>query len=216
MLDTAGAAKVGAVSGSGSNVLQDHASDDPSALQRQDARDRLSRLLRQVAEGDRSALGELYRATSAKLYGVVLRIVKDSGDAEDVLQDVYMVVWRRADAFDPDRGGAIAWLAAVARNRAIDRVRARRPVTADSADQALTTVADPAPLASESLERSEAFRRLSDCLDGLEAKHALAIRTAFFEGVTYEQLAGREGVPTGTMKSWVRRSLIRLRGCLER
>lgn len=189
-------------------------SSDPRL--RQDARDRLATLIRHTAAGDRSALGDLYRATSAKLYGVILRIVKDSGEAEDVLQDVYMVVWRRASAFDPDRGAAITWLAAVARNRAIDRLRARRPADGGlAAETALAEAPDPAPLAPDALERSESYRKLAECLEGLEARHAEAIKTAFYEGVTYDQLAGRAGVPLGTMKSWVRRGLIRLRGCLE-
>jgi RNA polymerase sigma-70 factor (ECF subfamily) len=181
-----------------------------------DGRERLATLIRQTAAGDRSALGDLYRATSAKLYGVVIRIVKDSGEAEDVLQDVYMVVWRRAGAFDPDRGSAITWLAAVARNRAIDRLRARKPLDGgDAAETALAAAPDAAPLASEIAEQSDDYRRLAQCLEGLEPRHADAIRTAFYEGVTYDDLAVRAGVPSGTMKSWVRRSLLRLRGCLE-
>ena len=182
-------------------------------------RDALARLLKQVAAGDRAALGALYRATAAKLYGVVLRILKDQGESEDVVQDVYMVVWRRAGAFDAQRGSPITWLAAIARNRAIDRLRSRPPSRdgggSEQAESALVNVADEAPLAPELLERSEDYRRLAHCLDGLEPKHATAIRTAFFEGVTYDTLAAQAAVPLGTMKSWVRRSLIRLRGCLE-
>jgi RNA polymerase sigma factor (sigma-70 family) len=197
-------------------LLDENTPEPNDSRLRQDGRDRLATLLRHTAAGDRSALGDLYRATSAKLYGVILRIVKDAGEAEDVLQDVYMVVWRRASAFDPDRGSAVTWLAAVARNRAIDRLRARRPADGgQAAETALAEAADPTPLAPETLERSEEHRRLAECLGTLEPKHADAIRTAFYEGVTYDQLAGRSGVPTGTMKSWIRRSLIRLRGCLE-
>jgi RNA polymerase sigma-70 factor (ECF subfamily) len=176
-------------------------------------------MLQRVAAGDRAALGSLYRATVAKLYGICLRILKDEAESEDVVQEVYMVVWRRAGAFDADRGSPITWLAAIARNRAIDRLRTRRPGRdgggSDNAEAALAAMADEAPLAPELMERSETYQRLRACLDGLDGKHADAIRTAFFEGVTYETLAERAAVPIGTMKSWVRRSLIRLRGCLD-
>lgn len=194
----------------------DPVSDPPEPRSTWETRERLAILLKHTAAGDRSALGDLYRATSAKLYGLVLRIVKDSGDAEDVLQDVYVIVWKRASAFDAERGTAMAWLAAVARNRAIDKVRAKRPIAGGAeVDQALAGAEDPGELAPDALERSEAYRRLIECLDELEPRHADAIRTAFYEGVTYDQLATRASVPTGTMKSWIRRSLIRLRGCIE-
>lgn len=179
----------------------------------------LADLLQRVAGGDRGALGTLYRATSAKLYGVCLRILKDNGESEDVLQEVYMVVWRRAGAFDASRGSPITWLAAIARNRAIDRLRSRKAagdgVSAQSAEAVLAEAADPMPNADDLLERSDTYRRLWSCLETLDPRHAHAIRAAFHEGVTYESLAGQAGVPLGTMKGWVRRSLLRLRGCLD-
>lgn len=191
----------------------------PPAPDAFDARAALIDLLGLVAKGDRDALGTLYRATSAKLYGVCLRILKDGGETEDVLQEVYMVVWRRADAFDASRGSPITWLAAIARNRAIDRLRARKPARdaggSQTVDALLSEAADPSPNAADMLERSEAYRRIEACLDDLDPRHAHAIRSAFHEGVTYEALAGEAGVPLGTMKSWVRRSLLRLRGCLD-
>lgn len=169
--------------------------------------------LARVASGDRRALEEVYRRTSAKLFGVVLRILPDRPDAEDVLQEVYLLVWRKAATFDPARASPITWLATLARNRAIDRVRSGRGRTFVG-EEAVAGTADAAPLASQVMESAEDAGRIEQCLDELEAPQAGAVRQAFFEGLTYDALAQRAGVPLGTMKSWIRRSLLRLRDCL--
>ena len=180
------------------------------------ARKQLVAALARVASGDRTALRLLYRDTSAKLFGVCLRILRDNGEAEDVLQEVYITVWRHAAAFDPDRASPITWLVAIARNRSIDRLRAgakarRMQPIGDALD-----VSDAAPSALAQVESGEERKRLLDCLGELEPRHAAAIRGAFLDGATYEELAQRVDVPLGTMKSWIRRSLMRLRDCLER
>ena len=174
----------------------------------------LSRALARVAEQDADALRYVYRHTSSKLFGVCLRILHDRQEAEDVLQDVYLIVWRKADGFDPKRASPITWLAVLARNRAIDRLRARgdRIVTDVAEAEALP---DTAPLAPTLIEADEDRARLAHCLDQLDPSHAGAVRTAFFEGVTYEALSQRLAMPLGTLKGWIRRSLISLRGCLE-
>jgi RNA polymerase sigma-70 factor (ECF subfamily) len=174
----------------------------------------LSAALVRVAAGDRQALHEVYRATSAKLLGVCLRILHDRSESEDVLQDVYITVWRRAGAYDPARGGATAWLCAVARNRAIDRLRARKPLEGSVPVETID-LADDAPSALTALQWSEDEARLYACLDGLEGPSRAVIRTAFLEGVTYDALARRMDTPLGTVKSWVRRGLLKLRSCLE-
>lgn len=173
----------------------------------------LTAALERVASGDRGALEAVYRATSAKLLGVVLRIVPDRAEAEDVLQEVYLQVWRKAAAFDAGRASPITWLAAIARNRAIDRMRrgaGRRFVP----DAALAEMPDAAPLASETAEASEEAAGLERCLEELEPDQSGAVRMAFFDGLTYEALAARAAVPLGTMKSRIRRSLLKLRDCL--
>ena len=174
----------------------------------------LSRAIARVAARDDDALKYVYRHTSAKLFGVVLRILNDREEAEDVLQDVYLTVWNKADRFDPAKASPITWLAAMARNRAIDRLRARGGRVMAGVEEA-EALPDAAPLASTLVETDQDKARLEGCLDQLDPKHAGVVRTAFFEGVTYETLAQAVGVPLGTMKSWIRRALISLRACLE-
>jgi RNA polymerase sigma factor (sigma-70 family) len=178
-------------------------------------RERLTSALQAVAKGDRAALQVVYRQTSAKLFGVCLRILHERSEAEDVLQEVYLTVWRRAGSFDPARGvSPITWLTALARNRAIDRLRASKAHLNRPLDVAEET-ADGAPLASDALLQAEDGRRLADCLGKLEAPHRAYIHAAYFRGLTYAELAEQAGAPLGTMKSWMRRSLIRLRTCIE-
>ncbi len=178
-----------------------------------DDRRRLVSALAEVADGSEAALADVYARTSAKLYGICLRILTDRQEAEDALQDIYVTIWQRAGAFDETRASPVTWLATIARNRAIDRLRARgnrRFTGLDEAEQ----VRDPGPGPYASLEIREAHDRLAACVDTLEERHAGAIRQAFFEGVTYAELATKDGVPLGTMKSWVRRALLKLRACL--
>jgi RNA polymerase sigma factor (sigma-70 family) len=176
----------------------------------------LAAALVRVAGGDRAALRLVYQDTSAKLFGVCLRILKDRSEAEDVLQDVYVTVWRKAASFDPARASPITWMVAIARNRSIDRLRSRAAGGRLEPIEAADVVSDPAPAALERVEMAQQQQRLARCLEELEARHATAIRAAFLDGATYEQLAGRMNVPLGTMKSWIRRALLKLRACLER
>ncbi len=163
---------------------------------------------------DRNAFARLYRMTSAKLFGICLRICGERSAAEDVLSDVYLTIWRRAGAFEPGRASPISWLATIARNRAIDWVRAAPNRRRASLDEALA-LPDPAKSAEASSIAADEERRLHLCLDALDLKSRTAIRTAFFNGVTYAELADQTGVPLGTMKSWVRRGLARLKECLN-
>jgi RNA polymerase sigma-70 factor (ECF subfamily) len=171
-------------------------------------------LLGAIARGDKTALSALYRLTASRLYGICLHMLRNEAEAEDALQDIYVTVWRKAALFDSAKASGQTWLGVLARNKAVDRLRRRTLPTApvEQADQ----VADDGPSALEVIEAAEDGERLSNCLDELEERQRGLIRTAFFEGVTYSDLATREDVPLGTMKSWIRRGLIRLKGCLER
>ncbi|HJU26211.1 MAG TPA: sigma-70 family RNA polymerase sigma factor [Rhodanobacteraceae bacterium] len=173
----------------------------------------LSHLLQAVAAGDRSAFTTLYQRTSSKLFGLCTQMLRDRGDAEDALQEVYASVWLRAPTFDSTRAAAMTWLITLARNQCIDRLRRHRPDRLDDATAANLVDPDPAPQAQA--EASEARRRLEQCLATLADRQRDAVRAAFYSGATYNQLAGRLGVPLATMKSWVRRGLTRLRACLE-
>ena len=171
-------------------------------------------LLGAIARGDEAALSRLYRLTASRLYGICLHMLRNEAEAEDALQEVYVTVWRKAGLFDAAKASGQTWLGVLARNKAVDRLRRRHLPTApvEQAEQ----VADDGPSALDVIEAAEDGERLAHCLDELEERQRGLIRTAFFEGVTYSDLATREDVPLGTMKSWIRRGLIRLRGCLER
>jgi len=178
-------------------------------------RSQLAAALVRAAGGDRAALRQIYQDTSAKLFGVCLRILNDRSEAEDVLQDVYVTVWRKAATFDPGRASPITWMVAIARNRAIDRLRASAVSRRMEPIEAADGVGDPAPAAVERIEMAQQHQRLARCLEGLEARHSAAIRAAFLGGASYNKLAQRMSVPLGTMKSWIRRGLLKLRACLE-
>ncbi len=176
--------------------------------------DDVAQLITAVAGGDQAALRNLYDQTASRLYAIGYRLLRSEQEAEEVVQDVYVSVWRRAGDFDPNRGQPLAWLATIARNRAVDRLRRKR-LPASGLDAA-SHVADDSPTALDLALAGERREQLGACLDELEDQHRTLIRTAFVEGLSYSELAAQENVPLGTMKSWIRRSLLRLRGCMER
>lgn len=174
----------------------------------------LSRLLVASADGDRAAFARLYEATSAKLYGVSLRILRRSDLAEEAVQDAYVRIWRRAADFDPARASAIAWMSAIARNRALDVVRLKRETSIEDApDQA--DVALDAPTPEDDAELSDELRRLTACLGELDEERRSAVLLAYRSGWSREELADRYDRPVATIKTWLRRSLMSLRRCLE-
>jgi len=174
----------------------------------------LVRLVEAVARGDRQSFALLYQRTSAKLYGICLRLLGSEAEAQDILQEVYVTVWQKAHRFDGARASAMTWLAVLARNRSIDRLR-RRSIGSDGLDAA-ADIEDDSPSAFEVVGNAQDAERLNHCLEELEERARSMIRAAFLDGATYPELAEREGVPLGTMKSWIRRGLQRLKGCLER
>jgi RNA polymerase sigma-70 factor (ECF subfamily) len=180
------------------------------------ARERLRDTLVAVAGGDRDAFETLYKLTSAKLFGVCLRILGKQRDAEDVLQETYTTIWHKAGLYDPERASPITWLVMIARNKAIDRARSDGSEPIAAPIELAIDVGDGAAGPAAEAEADDGGRRLALCLETLESRQRALIRIAFFEGVTYENLATRSRTPIGTVKSWIRRGLIKLKACLER
>ncbi|APZ52359.1 sigma-70 family RNA polymerase sigma factor [Salipiger abyssi] len=176
-----------------------------------DQTEELAALLARVALRDRAAFERLYSVASPKLFAICLRLLKDRREAEDALQDVFMKIWNNADRYLPDIGSPAAWLNTVARNHAIDRLRARKSAVGIEAAE---TLPDPSPgPEAAAITRSEG-RRIDDCLAALLPDRAEAVRRAYVEGESYRELSDRFSVPLNTMRSWLRRSLIQLRECL--
>ncbi len=171
------------------------------------ARNRLNDDLALAAAGDRVAFARIYADTSHKLFGIVLRLVHDKEAAEDVLQEVYLKIWDRAGSFDPARASPISWMATIARNTAIDSQRRRDRRREDG---------EPEDSADASVSGDPDLRiGLARCMTLLEDHQRQFIRSAFFDGYSYAEMATHASVPLGTMKSWVRRGLERLRLCLD-
>ena len=174
----------------------------------------IGRVERHRALGDREAFAALYRATSAKLFGVCLRVLNSRAEAEDALQEIYVKIWRNADRYKAGGYSPMTWLITLARNLAIDRLRARKQ-PAHSIDEVHDLADAGATPEAAAIDRSERAQ-IDLCLDELDSTHALSVRGAYLDGHTYQVLAQHAGVPVNTMRTWLRRSLARLKDCLTR
>ncbi|WP_026480977.1 sigma-70 family RNA polymerase sigma factor [Ahrensia sp. 13_GOM-1096m] len=175
--------------------------------------DDIGNLISQCALRNRASFTQLYSLTSAKLFGVVLRILNNRAEAEDALQEIYVKIWNNADKFAVNQYSPMSWLVVVARNHAIDVIRARKPIAIDI-DDAFDVSDDSKTPEQEAINTSEG-KRIDSCLQELDEQKALAVRGAYVEGYSYDELAERFSVPINTMRTWLRRSLISLRECLE-
>lgn len=188
----------------------------------------LSRLLARAGLADRAAFATLYEQTSAHLLGVVLRINRDRAQAEDILQEVYVNVWRAAQSFDAAQSQPLTWLTSIARNRAIDSLRRTNtqprlqtnfsnPSSGNDSEDSdvYDTVASDAPGPLDLLSRASDARALASCMEGLSAQQRQSVALAFFDGLSHAEVADNMRQPLGTVKSWVRRALMSLKGCLE-
>ncbi len=176
----------------------------------------IERLIARVAMGDRKAFRTLYEKTSAKLFGVSTRVLRDDALAEEVLQEVFLRIWHRADSYKSNGYSPMTWLITITRNAAIDRLRkARRDGTATEPVEIAERLYDPAPgPETQTVMRDEA-RALEACLDTLDEDRAEMVRKAYIQGVTYAELAEASGTKLNTVRTWLRRSLLQLRECLS-
>ena len=165
-----------------------------------------SAILERVEAGDRDALGRLYDRFTPMLYSLAMRIVGNAPDAEDVIQLAWVQVWRTADRYEPGRGSVASWLASIVRSRALDRAR-----TAKARARAESLAPPPRP---RDPPDSEDKNRVRAALDALEPKQRAALELAFFDGLAHSEVATRLDAPLGTVKSWIRRGLLRLRDAL--
>jgi RNA polymerase sigma-70 factor (ECF subfamily) len=191
---------------------------------------RLAALMLRVAASDRRAFDELYRATSATLFGMVLRINRDRGHAEEVLQEIYITVWRQAPSFDRTHGQVLTWLTTIARHRAIDslRRRAAQPSTishfgaldgsdgGDGERDVLEHLPSDHPSPLDLLDDANRAHALERCMSQLSGEQRSSLALAYYQGLSHSEVAEHMSQPLGTVKSWVRRGLLSLRGCLDR
>ncbi len=185
----------------------------------------ISLLMARAGLGDRAAFATLYDRTSAHLLGVVLRINRDRAQAEDILQEVYVNVWRAAKSFDAAQSQPLTWLTSIARNRAIDSLRrsqtqpqmrsSRAPGGDEEETDVYDTVADEAPGPLDLLSRASDARVLGTCMQQLSAPQRQSVALAFFDGLSHAEVAQTMRQPLGTVKSWVRRALLSLKDCLD-
>jgi len=169
-------------------------------------------LLASVARGDQAAFEALYEATSAKLFGIVLRIVHDQPLAEKILQDAYVKIWNSAAQFNPDEVSPLAWMVAIVRNRAIDTVRKRAGPSPEGVADSDAASDTPAPLARR--EMTDELMALLECVGQLEPDRQKLVLLAYYNGWNRDQLAARFGAELGDVKIWLRDSLLDVRTCL--
>lgn len=186
----------------------------------------LSGLLARAGIGDRAAFAELYRRTASHLYAVVLRINRDRAQAEDILQEVYVNVWRAARGYDAAQGQPLTWLTSIARHRAIDSLRRQQTQPRlqstnltdddDSDTDMLELHAADSPGPLELLAQAADARALGHCMEQLSSAQRQSVALAFFDGLSHAEVAEHLRQPLGTVKSWVRRALQSLKDCLQR
>jgi len=170
-------------------------------------------LLRRTAGKDRQAFADLYSATSAKLYGIVLRILRRRDIAEEILQEVYVKIWEKAGDYQAGRASPITWMATIARNRALDEIRKVAPTSLEDMPAGFDVVSDAAS-AFDLLSQNEDGKRLRDCLGGLDPQKREIVVLAYLEGLSRDELGQRFATPVATIKTWLHRSLAQLKDCL--
>ena len=174
-------------------------------------------VIARIALGEQAALHQLYQYEGAKLLGVVYRIVKDRGMAEDIVHDACLNIWQRAASFDPQRGSARTWVFSIARHLALNAIRGRNREVSTGLD-------DPHELVDDDIDRMtppvedvfdwQTGQRMDECLQELESERRNCVLHAYVDGFSHAQIAAHTGNPLGTVKAWIKRSLLRLRECM--
>ena len=186
---------------------------DPLAVDAEAAR--LGSLLARTALGDRAAFAELYRATSAKLFAVSLRIVRERPLAEEALQDSFVNIWKHSSDYAAAKSAPLTWMTAIVRNRSLDLLRRTREEP-DVDDELTANLADESAAPAREAEARAEAHTVRQCLEELDAEQRQTIALAFFHGLTHSELASHLRRPLGTVKTHVRRGLAKLRECLMR
>ena len=174
----------------------------------------LDSLLRRVARGDADAFAGFYDHTRSRVYGLITRVLRDSGYSEETTQEVFLEVWRTAGAYDSSRGSALSWLMTMAHRRAVDRVRAEQSAGQRESRYGAATVERPGDLVADSAIAADERRRVTACLDSLTDVQRQCIEMAYYGGLTYNEVSQRLSANLSTIKSRMRDALRGLRGCL--
>jgi RNA polymerase sigma-70 factor, ECF subfamily len=175
-------------------------------------------LIRRAAKGDAAAFAALYDRLSPILYGMALRMINDAGEAEDVLQEGFVYIWRRASAFDPGRSSSFAWAAMIVRNKAIDKLRVRQ--RGERLHERVTSFSEPSADRDEQSALEPVLRErqaeVQSALSKVPPEQRQALELSYYSGLTHEQIAAQLGAPLGTVKARIRRGLLRLRQLFQR
>lgn len=174
----------------------------------------LDALLRRVARRDVDAFAELYDHTRSRVFGLVIRVLRDPGYSEETTQDIYLQVWRTADSYDPAAGSPMAWLMTLAHRRAVDRVRAEQAASQRESRYGTSSVELPADQVADSVITQDEQRRVAECLSTLTDAQRECIHLAYYDGLTYSQVSQRLAANLATIKSRMRDALRGLRDCL--
>jgi RNA polymerase sigma-70 factor (ECF subfamily) len=174
----------------------------------------LDALLRQVARRDADAFAALYDHTRSRVYGLVARVLRDSGYSEETTQEIYLEVWRTAEAYDSAKGSPLSWLMTMAHRRAVDRVRAEQAASQRESRYGAATVDRPGDLVADAAIAADERRRVAECLDGLTDVQRQSIELAYYGGLTYAEVSQRLSANLSTIKSRMRDGLRGLRNCL--
>lgn len=180
--------------------------------------DPLRQLMARVALRDRAAFERLYRATSSHLFSIALRVLRDEGRADEVLQEAYVSIWQKAASYQPDAATPMTWMINIVRNRAIDALRAgrkERDSTVELDEEAMEVAADAAGDPHALFDESLVKARIDECMLGLAPAQRQALALAYYRGMVHTEIAEMLRAPLGTVKSWVRRGLDQLKSCLD-